>query len=72
MTNLLRLLLLGAAIWFGLRLYRQWKLNQQANTRVDRQRTPEAFEPMVRCRACGVHLPATAVSDAGLCGKCNS
>jgi hypothetical protein len=72
MTNLLRLLLIGAAIWFGLRLYRQWKLNQAQNSSVDRQRTPEAFEPMVRCRSCGVHLPASAVSSTGLCGKCNS
>lgn len=72
MSTLIRLLLIGAAIWFGLRLYRQWKLNQNQNDRVDRQRAPDAFEPMVRCRACGVHLPASAVSSAGLCGKCNS
>ena len=69
--NLFRLLLIGVAIWFGLRLYRQWKLNQ-AESRVGRQRAPDAFEPMVRCRSCGVHLPASAVSSAGLCGKCNS
>ena len=69
MTNLFRLLLLGAAIWFGLRLYRTWKLNQQGQ--VNRPRGQDAFERMVQCRQCGVHLPVSAVSSSGLCGKCS-
>lgn len=68
MTYLLRLLLIGAVVWFGLRLYRQWKLNQGQG--LQRPRAPDAFEPMVQCRRCGVHLPANAVSATGLCGKC--
>lgn len=68
MTYILRLLLIAAAIWFGLRLYRQWKLNQAS--RVQPPRDPDAFERMVQCRGCGVHLPANAVSASGMCGKC--
>lgn len=67
MTKLIQLLLIGAAIWFGLRLYRQWK---QAQDRVDAPRGQDAFERTVRCSRCGVHLPASAVSSTGLCGKC--
>lgn len=69
MTYIVRLLLIAAAIWFGLRLYRTWKLSQQ--NPVNRQRDPDAFERMVQCRSCGVHLPANAVSASGLCGKCS-
>lgn len=65
---LVRLLLLAAAIWFGLRLYRQWRLGRN---RVDAARPPDAFERMVRCTRCGVHLPVSAVSPDGRCGKCS-
>lgn len=70
MTYIVRLLLIGAAIWFGVRMYRQWKLNQAG--RLNTPRDPDAFERMVRCRSCGVHLPSSAVSTTGLCGKCSS
>ena len=70
MTSIVKLLIVGVAIWFGLRLYRQWKLNQSGQ--VQNPRNPDAFERMVQCRSCGVHLPASAVSASGLCGKCNS
>ncbi|TDU28179.1 hypothetical protein DFR24_2544 [Panacagrimonas perspica] len=69
MSKLIQFVLLGAAIWFGLRLYRQWKLNQD---RVDSPRGQERFERMVRCSTCGVHLPASAVSANGQCGKCSN
>lgn len=65
----IRLLLIGAAIWFGLKLYRKWKLQQSG--RVNPPRGQDQFEPTVRCSRCGVHLPASAVSDTGLCGKCS-
>lgn len=65
---LVRLVLVGLAVWFGLRLWRHWKASQ---ARVTPPREPERFEPTVRCRACGVHLPQSAVSAAGLCGKCS-
>lgn len=68
MTYFIRLLLIAAVIWFGLRLYRHWKLGQ--GTELHRPREPHAFERMVQCRHCGVHLPANAVSASGLCGKC--
>lgn len=66
---LIRLLLIGAAIWFGLKVYRKWKLAQSGP--LIPPRAPESFERMVRCQRCGVHLPASAVSATGLCGKCN-
>lgn len=69
MTSIVKLLIVGVAIWFGLRLYRQWKLNQGG---LQPPRDPDAFERMVQCRSCGVHLPASAVSASGQCGKCNS
>ncbi len=69
MSKLIQFVLLGVAIWFGLRLYRQWKLNQD---RIDSPRGQERFERTVRCTSCGVHLPASAVSANGQCGKCSS
>lgn len=69
MSKLIQLVLIGAAIWFGLRVYRQWKLTQN---RFDAPRGQESFERMVRCSSCGVHLPASAVSSSGKCGKCSN
>lgn len=65
----IRLVLIGATVWFGLKLYRKWKLQQSGS--LIQPRTPESFERMVRCARCGVHLPASAVSQTGLCGKCS-
>lgn len=67
---LVRLVLIGAAIWFGLKFYRRWK--QEQSGPLVPPRTPDSFERMVRCARCGVHLPASAVSASGLCGKCSS
>lgn len=65
---LLRLVLVVAAVWFGLKLWRKWQ--QQSGLNPPR-RDPEQFEPTVRCQRCGVHLPASAVSASGMCGKCS-
>jgi Flp pilus assembly protein TadB len=64
----LKLILVVAAAWIA---WRVWSTVQQQRDRVQR-RDPDAFEPMVRCRQCGVHLPRSAVSTQGLCGKCAS
>ena len=66
--TVLKFLLLIAAAWIA---WRAWTTIQQQRNRVHRNE-PEAFEPMVRCRQCGVHLPRSAVSTQGLCGKCAS
>lgn len=65
---LVRLILIAAAIWFGVKLWRKF---QQSSGEVRGPRAPERFEPMVRCRQCGVHLPRSAASANGLCGKCS-
>lgn len=65
---LVRLVLIGAAIWYGVKLWRKF---QQPPGEMRGPRDPERFEPTVRCRRCGVHLPASAVSAGGLCGKCS-
>lgn len=66
---LTRLLLIGLAIWFGVKLLRKFQQSAGISDRAA-PRDPERFEPMVRCRRCGVHLPVSAVSSTGLCGKC--
>lgn len=63
----LRILLLAAAIWLGWKLWKNW----QAQAQLRQRQNPEAFEPTVQCRQCGVHLPVSAVSPTGLCGKCS-
>ncbi|HKY93584.1 MAG TPA: PP0621 family protein [Nevskiaceae bacterium] len=66
---MLKFLLLVIAAWIA---WRVWSTLQRPRDRVDPPRDREAFEPMVRCRNCGVHLPRSAVSTQGLCGKCAS
>lgn len=67
MPNIVRLLLLGFAIWFGYRMWKSWQ--RQAQLR--QKQNPEAFEPTVQCGRCGVHMPVSAASPTGLCGKCS-
>ena len=64
---LLRLALVVAAVWFGLKLWRKWKAQAELQAPPP---GPERFELTVRCQRCGVHLPASAVSATGMCGKC--
>ena len=68
MSYLIRLALIAAIVWFGLKAFRKW---QQQSGQVGPPRQQDAFEPMVRCARCNVHLPASAVSSTGLCGKCS-
>lgn len=67
--NLFKLLLLGAAIWIIWRLLRGLRVQV---TRLEPPPKPEQFESMARCNLCDVHLPASALSASGLCGKCSS
>lgn len=69
LIQILKLLLIGVAVWVGLKLYRKWQ--QQQSGPLGPPRKPDQFEPTVRCGRCGVHLPASAVSATGLCGKCS-
>ena len=67
--NLFKLLLLAAAVWIV------WRLLRGLRVQVTRIETPPAqpeFEAMARCARCGVHLPDSALSPGGLCGKCTS
>lgn len=67
---IVRLLLIAAAVWFGWKLWKNWQQVSRIAHEAQRQKDPERFEPMVRCARCGVHLPASALSNTGLCGKC--
>lgn len=67
--NLFKLLLIGAALWIVWRLLQGVRVHI---SRIEPPPKPEEFEKMARCAACGVHLPASALSPAGLCGKCAS
>ncbi|MGQ0697098.1 MAG: hypothetical protein ACT4PZ_02535 [Panacagrimonas sp.] len=68
MYLLIRIVLIGLVIWFGVRLLRKWR--QDAGL-AGPPKEPKRFEPTTRCPRCGVHLPASAVSPTGLCGKCS-
>ena len=73
--NLFRLLLIAGAIWLVWRLLRGVQVHI---SRIERPAPPVPgrpdgdYEPMAKCARCGVHLPASALSPAGLCGKCAS
>jgi uncharacterized protein len=67
--NVFRILLILAAIWIV------WRLLRGLRIHISRAQSPpqppgENFEPMARCAQCGVHLPASALSPDGRCGKC--
>lgn len=64
--NLFRILLICAAIWIIWRILRGVRVHI---SRIDPPK-PDQYEAMARCRKCGVHLPASALSKSGLCGKC--
>lgn len=65
---LVRLILIAVAIWLGVKL---WRKLQRSSGEVRGPRDLDRFEPMVRCRQCGVYLPRSAASASGLCGKCS-
>lgn len=68
--NVLRLLLLAIvayAVWRLLGLSRR-AVPPSAAPRSDRE---TSYEPMARCAQCGTHLPASALSRSGRCGRCS-
>jgi hypothetical protein len=72
--NLFRILLLGALVWFVLRVLKSWRVEisprdrppTPSRNRADRDR----YEPMAQCSQCGVHLPQRALAISGRCGAC--
>lgn len=66
--NLLRLLLLAAAIWLVWRIVRQMRGQLERKTP---PAGPDSYEPMARCAKCGTYLPARALNAQGLCGRCS-
>ena len=74
MGLVLRLLLIAAVVWLGFHLLRKWQRRLGDDTSAPPSPRPNGeaggYQPMVRCRECGMHLPAQAVSSQGLCGKC--
>jgi uncharacterized protein len=79
MGKLLTWILLGAAIWFGMKFVQISQRRRHADRADDRaddraaepgtgasQGPAVGAEPMVRCDRCGVHLPASeAIRAAG-------
>lgn len=66
--NLLRLLLLAAAIWLV------WRIVRQVRGQLQRRPPPpevDSYEPMAPCARCGTYLPAKSLNKAGLCGRCS-
>ena len=74
MGLVLRLLLIAAVVWLGIHLLRKWRRGPDDQTSSPPPSSSKGkaggYQPMVRCRECGMHLPAQAVSSQGLCGKC--
>ena len=70
--NLLRLLLLGAAIYIVIKLIQTSRraVTRQQNAAQPPRHEP-TYEPMARCAKCGAHLPQSALSRAQLCGHCS-
>ncbi len=65
---IIKLLVLAVLGWFAVKVWQAWQ-KQQALQRQN-ERPPERFEPMARCAQCGVHLPVSALSRNGRCGRC--
>jgi hypothetical protein len=66
--SLFRLLLLSAAI------YLVWRMLNPLRRREPRPgagSAPPGYERMRRCSQCGTHLPVTALSPGGRCGRCS-
>ena len=69
--NLFRILLLCLAVWIVWRLLRGWRVRVSRDT-PPQETQAQDFEKITRCAQCGVHLPVSALSPSGRCGKCSS
>ena len=65
--NLFRLLILGLVTWMVIRVLRSWG---SSSTAPRKRPSPEQYELMARCRACGVFMPRDTVGDDGRCRQC--
>lgn len=54
---LVRLIILAALVWFGLKLYRRYRLKQDSVRRRQAAPTLRNGGTMVRCAYCRLHLP---------------
>lgn len=69
--NFFRLLLLAAAVYIVLRLWRRARPKVRPPTPPGAKPAPDAlYEPMARCSACGAHSPQALLSATGLCSRC--
>ena len=66
--NILRLLLLLAAVWLVWRVVRQIRAQL---ARQDPAPPTDVYEPMARCAGCGTYLPVKSLNSGGLCGRCS-
>jgi len=66
---IVRLMLFAALAWLGWRLWNQWQHKLRGPQPTEAGKEP--FELMQRCSACGAHLPSTALSRSGRCGRCS-
>ncbi len=70
--SLIRLLLIGAAIWLVLQFLKNW------NVRIERREpppaNPEPKEPLTlrACPGCGVRVPARELDNGAGCERCRS
>lgn len=63
-----RFLLLCAVAYLVWRMLNPPQRRPESNPR---PAPPPDYEPMARCKQCGTHLPVTALSPSGRCGRCN-
>ncbi|HWU69461.1 MAG TPA: hypothetical protein VN046_11310, partial [Stenotrophobium sp.] len=70
-AGMFRFLLIGFAIWLVWRLLRSVHIQVGPVAPPRPPSSPDHYEPMARCARCGTHLPASALSKSGLCGRCN-
>src|SRR5579885_1130215 len=66
--GLFRLLVLGALLWFVLKVLKEWRIelvrkNQRPGARGD-------YEPITPCSHCGVYLPRKALDANRRCRAC--
>jgi hypothetical protein len=74
MSRLLALVVLAVVLWFVLEVaWSRLRLSIGATVRPIQppHRPPEIAETLVRCSACGVHVPQDSVIG-GLCDRCRS
>jgi hypothetical protein len=67
--NFFRLLLLAAVVYLITRLLRS-RLRPPSPPSGSGEKPSVPYEPMARCARCGVHMPQTSLSPAGLCQHC--